>query len=780
MKTKFILTTIASFILILYCIPAQAALTAPTITETVALSTSEIQVSWIYTNGGRANFEIERSMSPAGGFVNIETTGGSQKIFTDSGLASGISYYYRVRAYKSSKRNGMTYSPYSNIAGAMTEISPDTTPPSVPQNLNASATSCSQVSLSWSPSTDTGGSGLNGYRVYRNGSFLKQVTGTSTTDTGLQASTGYSYRVSAIDNAGNQSAQSTSASASTPACPDTTPPSVPQNLNASATSCSQVSLSWSPSTDTGGSGLKGYNLYRSGSYIKQVTAPATSTTDSGLSGSATYLYTARAVDNAGNVSGISNTASTNTPACQQCGNGVVETGEECDDGNLVSGDGCSDSCLLESPGAGSSTVWAEQVGGAGGDAGYAMAHDNAGNLLVAGYFKGTVDFGSVQLTSTGFSDMFIAKYSPSGINLWAKHFGGSGSMVRAEAIAVGNNNNIFITGSFKGSVNFGGGSFTSYNNSNDIFLAKLSSSGNYIWAKRFGNNYEDSGYSVAVDSLDNVIFTGNFYYSVNFGDGWQRSIGLDDIFLAKFSSAGNHLWSKTFGWGSNDKGSGVATDDNDNIVLTGSFIGTTNFGGGPVTSVQFSNDIFLVKYSPSGTHLWTNVIGAASSDHGNKVAISVDNEIFLTGSFAGTVDFGGGYVSGSGSGDAFIAKFSSSGGYMWDRNFGSTLGAAGYGVAVGEDGVVVTGYYNGSVDCGGGLLASNGASDIIVTKYTLGGTYVWSTSFGSFSYDAAQGIAVDVNGYPYVTGYFQGTVDFGTGPITSAGQADAFLVKLEP
>src|SRR5438552_242959 len=146
---------------------------------------------------------------------------------------------------------------------------PDRYSPTVPTGLTASAASCSQINLSWAASTDTGGSGLKGYNVYRNGVFLKQVTSTSTSDPGLAASTAYSYIVSAVDNAGNQSAQSSAVLTNTSACADTTAPSVPIGLTATAASCSQINLSWVASTDTGGSGLKGYNVYRGGTFLKQ-------------------------------------------------------------------------------------------------------------------------------------------------------------------------------------------------------------------------------------------------------------------------------------------------------------------------------------------------------------------------------------------------------------------------------------------------------------------------------------------------------------------------------
>ena len=219
---------------------------------------------------------------------------------SDTELAASTVYSYAVSAID----NAGNESAKRSAISAPTPACSDITAPPVPAGLTAIVISCSQINLSWSASTDTGGSDLKGYNLYRNGLYLKQVLApsTSTSATELAASTVYSYAVSAIDNAGNESAKSSATSASTPACPDITAPSVPPRLTVGAISCSQINLSWSASTDTGGSGLKGYNVYRNGSYLKQVLAPSTSTSDTGLAASTAYSYAVSAIDNAGNES----------------------------------------------------------------------------------------------------------------------------------------------------------------------------------------------------------------------------------------------------------------------------------------------------------------------------------------------------------------------------------------------------------------------------------------------------------------------------------------------
>src|SRR5881392_2647353 len=185
---------------------------------------------------------------------------------------------------------------------------PDTTPPMVPTGLTDSAVSSSQINLSWTASSDN--VGVSGYRVYRNGTQIATTSATSFADTGLAASTTYSYTVAAYDAAGNLSAQSSPASATTPAPPDTTPPSVPTGLTASAVSSSQINLSWTASSDN--VGVSGYRVYRNGTQI--ATTGATSFANTGLSPSTTYSYTVAAYDAAGNLSAQSSPASATTPA----------------------------------------------------------------------------------------------------------------------------------------------------------------------------------------------------------------------------------------------------------------------------------------------------------------------------------------------------------------------------------------------------------------------------------------------------------------------------------
>jgi chitodextrinase len=186
----------------------------------------------------------------------------------------------------------------------------DTTPPSAPTSLRATAAAYNQVNLSWNPSTDN--VGVSGYYIVKGGTTIAQTTGTGTgfTDSTVNASTSYSYQVMAYDAAGNSSALSNIVSVITPSVPDTTAPSTPVNLTAVAVSSSQVNLSWNPSTDN--IGVSAYDIYRNSSKVASVSGATTNFGDAALAASTSYSYYVVARDAAGNSSVTSNTVTAAT------------------------------------------------------------------------------------------------------------------------------------------------------------------------------------------------------------------------------------------------------------------------------------------------------------------------------------------------------------------------------------------------------------------------------------------------------------------------------------
>lgn len=281
--------------------PDTAAPSVPANVQAVATSSSQVSVSWdaATDNVGVASYKLYRN-----GNVIATVTNGTT--YTDSNLTANTAYTYTVAAMDAAGNTSPQSTPV-----AVTTLS-DTTAPSAPANLSASATSSTQINLTWSAATDD--TGVAGYKVSRDGVEIATVTSeTAYQDAALTPSTAYTYTVTAYDAAGNVSAPSQPATGTTQAPPDTTAPSAPTNLVATAASSSQINLSWSAATDD--RGVTAYKVSRGGTEI--ATTPTTTYNDTGLSANTAYTYTVTAVDAAGNVSAASNSASATTNPAQQ-------------------------------------------------------------------------------------------------------------------------------------------------------------------------------------------------------------------------------------------------------------------------------------------------------------------------------------------------------------------------------------------------------------------------------------------------------------------------------
>jgi hypothetical protein len=670
------LLTSAVLVLTLAGIAGAAVIPPPAGLTARAVSSNAIELRWQDKSKIESGFEIERSLSPTSGFTKVASVAKNVRTYLSQSLASGGTYYHRVRAVGRTGR----VSAYSNVAAATTLPvgAPTPTPTQSPTPAPTPVPTSAPTPVP-TPSPEP--------------------------------------------------------------TADVMAPTAPASVSAQPASCDQVNASWSASTDSGGSGLRGYNVYRNGAFVRQVMAPSTSLADPGLSASTVYSYAVAATDNAGNVSGMSATTIINTPACA----GVVP--------------------------------WARRFGSTGSEGGRAVAADANGNLLVTGYFNGTVSFGGSPLVSAGDNDVFVAKYTAAGAHLWSRRFGGTGDD-QVRGIAVDGSGNPVVIGEFSGTANFGAGPLASAG-LNDIFLVGLRGiDGGHRWSKRLGSSGDDLGYAVAVDGLD-VVVTGSFQGTVDFGGGARSSTyDLYDLFVAKYTAEGQHLWSRAIWGSSREYGRGVAIDGTGDVVVTGHFTGLIDFGGGRLTSNGLA-DIFVAKLAgDDGAHVWSKGFGTDYDDVGKAVAVDGNGNVVLTGYSRSYVDLGGGPLGKAG---IFLAKYTAGGQHQWSWGFGGGTNE-GRGVAVDASGnVVVTGPFSGTADFGGGPLTSlNNGDDVFVAKYTPGGSHRWSQRIGSTTGDYGSSVAVGNAGAVVIAGTQSGTGTYVGTTLTSAGGYDSLLLNLAP
>jgi len=220
-------------------------------------------------------------------------------------------------------------------------------------------------------------------------------------------------------------------------------------------------------------------------------------------------------------------------------------------------------------------VWAKQPGGTGYGKGHGIAADSGGNIYLTGEFTGTLNFGSTTLVGSYYDQCFVARMDGNGNWIWANlaSMQGGGGI----AISVDHANNLLVTGSFYGTAGFGTVSLTSSGNC-DIFMAGMDNGGNWLWAKRAGGGGYDYGLGIVGDMDGNVLIIGDFEGTASFGPHMLYCSGPTDAFLAKLDSGGNWIQAIKAGGSGTDDCEGIVLDSTGNAYITGEYRTTAYFG----------------------------------------------------------------------------------------------------------------------------------------------------------------------------------------------------------
>jgi uncharacterized delta-60 repeat protein len=274
-----------------------------------------------------------------------------------------------------------------------------------------------------------------------------------------------------------------------------------------------------------------------------------------------------------------------------------------------------------------------------------------------------------------------------------------------------------------------------------------------------GTSSGDYGDGVTVDSSDNIYVTG--YTSGGLDNNTYSGGNGSDIVLVKYNVSGTYQWTQQLGSSSSyDTGNGVTVDSSDNIYVTGytnGILGNSSSGG---------YDIFLVKYTSSGTKQWTKQLGTSSNDFGFGVTVDSSDNIYVAGQTSGGLDGN----TNSGGNDLILVKYNSSGTKQWTQQLGTSSEDRGLGVTVdSSDNIYVTGYTSGGLDGN----TNSGSADLILVKYNSSGTKQWTQQLGTSLYEGGSELTVDSSDNIYVTGMTHGGLDGNT----QVGNGDIFLVK---
>lgn len=336
-------------------------------------------------------------------------------------------------------------------------------------------------------------------------------------------------------------------------------------------------------------------------------------------------------------------------------------------------------------------LWAKTFDGPLFDTGVSVAVDSNGKIAITGVVQGSVDLDpSSERTLEpvplgGDGDVFICTFTPSGELIWGKRFGSAGYDV-GQSVAFDSTGALYVSGSFQRTADFDPGegeeSLTavgSDSNPKDKFISKFDAQGEFQWARQYkgyGNNDSPGTVSVGIDNAIYVSgdFNGElvFYTDENHEDTHTvTSVGTRDIFISKWSSTGNHVWTKQIGSTSGAVYlTSTAIDNDGNIFYTGSDTGTVNFDPGntnyTLSSSPVFQDIFISKLNSSGEFRWAKSMGSSSADDsGIGIAVDVSGNVYTIGIFQGTADLdarteGNKFISAEGI-DTFISKLNPDG-----------------------------------------------------------------------------------------------------------------------
>ncbi len=355
------------------------------------------------------------------------------------------------------------------------------------------------------------------------------------------------------------------------------------------------------------------------------------------------------------------------------------------------------------------------------------------------------------------------------------------------SVATDSTGNVYVAGNFVGTATLAPGVTLTSAGSSDVLVAKYSSAGTLLWAKRAGGTGVDTGFGIALDASGNVYVAGNFADTADFGSTTLTAAGGStdsDIFVTKLDgSAGSFLWAKSAGGAAVDSARSITVGPGANVYAIGSFSGTASFGTTSLTSAGF-RDIVVWSLDTNGNSVWAQRAGGTIADDWGTGIAADGSGVYTTGWFRGTATFGSTSLTSAGYGDIFVSKLDLSGNFVWANRMGTAAdGDRGWAITVdAASNLFVT-----------GALDNWGLGSAFVTKLDNIGNTVWTKTFGASSQadvcntgnPTGRGIAIDGAGNVYTAGYFRGTADFDPGSgvayltSTSPSADNVFVSKLD-
>ena len=393
---------------------------------------------------------------------------------------------------------------------------------------------------------------------------------------------------------------------------------------------------------------------------------------------------------------------------------------------------------------GGNLIWAKSIGGPLLEtvAGLDIASD--GSIYVSGGFQGTVDFdpstGVQNVTSNGGSDLFLLKLDSNGDFQWVYTAGSTQEDFANDAV-VDNNDNVYLTGSFRNTVDFDAGLGTSNLTSHggkDGYVVKLDPTGAFISNHHLGGTSDIQPYGIIVDISNDIYVVGEYMGTVNLdvANGPQNytSAGDLDAFLMKLNQGSTFSWAHSLGSATRDQGADLTIDLDNNVIYGGAFSGTVDFDPDPVdTDIKTAVaglDIALVKFDSNGDYIFSAVAGGNNDDAITGISVDGNNNIYASGFFRYTADFDPGVGVANVSvncscvyADQFIWNLDEDGNYLFAESVGGTSNDHALDVHADGSFLYNTGYFNGSTDLDLSTsvapISTAGGNDMSISKHFI-------------------------------------------------------------
>jgi hypothetical protein len=404
--------------------------------------------------------------------------------------------------------------------------------------------------------------------------------------------------------------------------------------------------------------------------------------------------------------------------------------------------------------------------------GTAIVVDSFENTYTTGYYHSGLDIdpgvGTLTFSCNGTTDIFLSKLDKLGNLVWARNSSGIGG-AKSSSLALDHNGNIFVTGEYFGGMSVPTGNFANVTGT-DAFLIKIDSAGNYKWAKHIGNSSWVEGKAVKTDAYGNVYLAGLFNDSADFdpGQGTHYMNGDFALFIAKYDSAGNYIWSKSIDHVANSNTDLIwlELDQSGNLFLSGIFQDSVDFDPEPTYSYIYSpsSGVYLSKFDTSGNFIWVKSIGY---DATAVMTMDSTGSFYFNGNANQYTDFdpGPGQVYSAAGGGHFLAKWDSAGNFVWQKDL--IVGA--YSIISDQSAnIYCIGEFTGTADFDPGpgtySVTSSGSNDIVISKFDSMGNFNWAKLFSAPGQHSGYSIALDQHLNVYTTGTFMGSnYDFDPG-----------------